>query len=133
MFKPKSDFLRETIARGFFHQATDLESLDAQMSKNGVIAYLGFDATAKSLHVGNLVQIMRLRLLQRTGHKPIVLMGGGTTRVGDPSGKDEMRKVLSEEEITANLDSMEKMTTHEKMLALAREDRQSLCDSYLAR
>jgi tyrosyl-tRNA synthetase len=109
MFKPKSDFLRETIARGFFHQATDLESLDAQMSKNEVIAYLGFDATAKSLHVGNLVQIMRLRLLQRTGHKPIVLMGGGTTRVGDPSGKDEMRKVLSEEEITANLDSMEKI------------------------
>ena len=82
MFKPKSDFLRETIARGFFHQATDLESLDAQMSKKGVIAYLGFDATAKSLHVGNLVQIMRLRLLQRTGHKPIVLMVGGGDGMG---------------------------------------------------
>ncbi|MBL9029804.1 MAG: tyrosine--tRNA ligase [Caedimonas sp.] len=109
MFNPKSDFLRETLERGFFHQATDLESLDNQLLKGPVIAYLGFDATAKSLHVGNLVQIMRLRLLQRTGHKPIVLMGGGTTRVGDPSGKDEMRKVLSDEEIHTNLASMKQI------------------------
>lgn len=106
MFTPKSAFLHETLARGFFHQATDLEALDARLCAGSVIAYLGFDATAQSLHVGNLIQIMRLRLLQRTGHKPVVLMGGGTTRVGDPSGKDEMRKVLSPEEIAANLESL---------------------------
>ena len=103
MFIPKSDFLRESQARGLFHQATDIEALDAQMLKGPVTAYLGFDATAQSLHVGNLVQIMRLRLLQRTGHKPIVLMGGGTSRIGDPSGKDEARKMLTDEEVAANL------------------------------
>ncbi len=101
--------MRETIARGFFHQATNLEELDNEMHKGPIVAYLGFDATAKSLHVGNLVQIMRLRLLQRTGHKPIVLMGGGTTRIGDPSGKDEMRQVLSEEEIAINLNCIKEI------------------------
>ena len=109
MFNPKSAFLRETLERGFFHQGTDLEALDNHMLKGPVVAYLGFDVTAKSLHVGNLVQIMRLRLLQRTGHKPIVLMGGGTTRIGDPSGKDEMRKVLSDKEIQTNLFSIKKI------------------------
>ncbi|MBN9413451.1 MAG: tyrosine--tRNA ligase [Candidatus Paracaedimonas acanthamoebae] len=104
-----SEFLKESHARGFIHQGTDLEGLDQLLSSQTVIAYLGFDATAKSLHVGNLVQIMRLRLLQRSGHKPIVLMGGGTTRIGDPSGKDEMRQVLDETKIAENLESIKKI------------------------
>lgn len=104
-----SEFLKESYARGFIHQGTDLEGLDDLLNSQTVVAYLGFDATAKSLHVGNLVQIMRLRLLQRSGHKPIVLMGGGTTRIGDPSGKDEMRKVLDEEKISENLESIKKI------------------------
>lgn len=104
-----SEFLKESHARGFIHQGTDLEGLDQLLSRQTVIAYLGFDATAKSLHVGNLVQIMRLRLLQRSGHKPIVLMGGGTTRIGDPSGKDEMRQVLDETKIAENLESIKKI------------------------
>ena len=108
-FQPQSDFLRETQSRGFFHQATDLETLDQKMSQGIVLGYLGFDATAKSLHVGNLVQIMRLRLLQRTGHKPIVLMGGGTSRVGDPSGRDETRKILTDAQIDENLMSIKKI------------------------
>ncbi|MGI4851270.1 MAG: tyrosine--tRNA ligase [Janthinobacterium lividum] len=108
-YTPQSDFIRETQARGFFHQATDLETLDQKMSQGIVLGYLGFDATAKSLHVGNLVQIMRLRLLQRTGHKPIVLMGGGTSRVGDPSGRDETRKVLTDAQIDENLISIKKI------------------------
>ncbi|HET6223754.1 MAG TPA: tyrosine--tRNA ligase, partial [Dongiaceae bacterium] len=79
--EPKSPFLREIVARGFLHQCTDLAALDERASKQVVTAYIGFDATADSLHVGSLVQIMMLRLLQRTGHRPIVLMGGGTTKV----------------------------------------------------
>ena len=98
----KSDFLRVMMERGFFHQATDLEGLDEQFSAETVSAYLGFDLTAKSFHVGNLVQIMRLFWLQETGHRPIVLMGGGTTRVGDPSGRDESRKLLTLEDIEDN-------------------------------
>ncbi len=108
-FIPQSDFLRETIERGFFHQATNAEELDHKMSQGIVIGYLGFDATAQSLHVGNLVQIMRLRLLQRTGHKPIVLMGGGTSRVGDPSGRDETRQLLTENQIEDNIASIKKI------------------------
>ena len=104
-----SEFLKESHARGFIHQGTDLEGLDQLLNSQIVVAYLGFDATAKSLHVGNLVQIMRLRLLQRSGHKPIVLMGGGTTRIGDPSGKDEMRQVLDETKISENLESIKKI------------------------
>lgn len=104
-----SDFLKESYARGFIHQGTDLEGLDQLLNTQTVVAYLGFDATAKSLHVGNLVQIMRLRLFQRSGHKPIVLMGGGTTRIGDPSGKDEMRQVLDEAKISENLESIKKI------------------------
>jgi len=99
----KSDFLRTLQERGFIHQCTDLEGLDALMAREKITAYIGFDCTAKSFHVGNLMQIMLLHWLQKTGHKPIVLMGGGTTKVGDPSGKDESRKLLTDEQITANM------------------------------
>ena len=85
----KSDFLRVLTERGYIHQCTDLEALDAAAAAGPITAYIGFDATADSLHVGNLVSIMLLHRLQQTGHRPIVVMGGGTTKVGDPSGKDE--------------------------------------------
>lgn len=100
---PKSDFLREAIERGFVFQCTDLDGLDAAMCAGRIAAYIGFDCTADSLHVGNLVGIMSLRLLQKHGHKPVVLMGGGTTRIGDPSGKDESRQLLTDEQIAANM------------------------------
>ncbi len=103
MSEPTSDFLREFIARGYFHQCTDLEALDALARKGRIAGYIGFDATADSLHVGSLVQIMLLRRLQQHGHRPIVLMGGGTTKIGDPSGKDESRKLLSAADIDANI------------------------------
>ncbi len=100
---PSSDFLAEATARGFVHQCTDTEALAAALRAGSVAAYVGFDCTADSLHVGNLVGIMILRLLQRCGHRPVVLMGGGTTRIGDPSGKDESRQLLSDEQIAANM------------------------------
>ncbi|MGF1611702.1 MAG: tyrosine--tRNA ligase [Kiloniellales bacterium] len=103
MTEARSDFLREIVARGFLHQCTDLPGLNEVAGKSRVIAYIGFDCTADSLHVGNLLSIMLLRWLQQTGHKPIVLMGGGTTKVGDPSGKDETRKLLSDEDIVRNM------------------------------
>ena len=103
MSEVKSEFLREVIRRGFLHQCTDLEALDQELCKGPVTAYIGFDATADSLHVGSLLPIMLLRLFQQSGHKPIVLMGGGTTRVGDPSGKDESRQLLTDEQIEANM------------------------------
>ena len=99
----KSDFLRTLSERGFIHQVTDAAALDALMAREPVAAYIGFDATADCLHVGSLVQIMILRHLQRTGHKPVVLMGGGTTKIGDPSGRDESRKLLTDEIIAANI------------------------------
>ncbi len=99
----RSSLLRLLDERGYIHQLTDADALDALASKEAVTAYIGFDATAPSLHVGSLVQIMMLRRLQQAGHRPIVLMGGGTTKVGDPSGKDESRKLLTEEEIFANI------------------------------
>jgi tyrosyl-tRNA synthetase len=98
-----SDFLAEATARGFVHQCTDTEALDAALRAGTVTAYVGFDCTADSLHVGNLVGIMILRLLQRCGHRPVVLVGGGTTRIGDPSGKDESRQLLTDEQIAANM------------------------------
>ena len=98
-----SAFLHEASARGFIHQCTDTGALDAALRAGVLPAYIGFDCTADSLHVGSLVQIMILRLLQRCGHKPVVLMGGGTTRIGDPSGKDESRQLLSDEQIAANM------------------------------
>jgi tyrosyl-tRNA synthetase len=99
----KSDFLRVLHERGFIHQITDPEALDARAASGVISAYIGFDATADSLHIGSLVQIMLLRHLQRTGHRPIVLMGGGTTKVGDPSGRDETRQLLTEEQINSNI------------------------------
>ncbi len=99
----KSDFLQEATERGFVFQCTDTEALDAALTSGIVSAYIGFDCTADSLHVGSLVQIMILRLLQRHGHRPVVLMGGGTTRIGDPSGKDESRQMLSDEQIATNM------------------------------
>jgi len=99
----RSSLLKLLDERGYIHQVTDAAALDALAEKQVVSAYIGFDATAPSLHVGSLVQIMMLRRLQQAGHRPIVLMGGGTTKVGDPSGKDESRKLLTNEEIDANI------------------------------
>ena len=99
----RSEFLRTLVERGFLHQCTDLEALDAAAASGRVTGYIGFDATADSLHVGSLIQIMMLRHMQRTGHRPVVLMGGGTTKVGDPSGKDKSRQLLSSEHIAANI------------------------------
>ncbi len=101
-YQPKAEFLRVMQTRGFMKDCTDLERLDAVMSAGVVPAYIGFDCTAPSLHVGSLLQIMMLRWMQKTGHKPIVLMGGGTTKVGDPSGKDESRKLLDNAAIGEN-------------------------------
>jgi tyrosyl-tRNA synthetase len=103
MTQYRSDFLRILAERGFIHQGTDLEGLDDLLTKKVVSAYIGFDCTADSLHVGSLMQIMALRHLQKSGHRPIVLMGGGTTKVGDPSGKDEARKLLTPEDINRNM------------------------------
>jgi tyrosyl-tRNA synthetase len=100
---PSSDFLRTLQERGFIHQCTDLAALDERAQKGPIVAYIGFDCTADSLHVGSLLPIMMLRWLQKTGHKPIVLMGGGTTRIGDPSGRDEARQLLTDEVIASNM------------------------------
>ena len=102
MSAPKSDLLRVLTERGFIHQVSDFAGLDAIASQERITGYIGFDCTASSLHIGSLVPIMMLHWVQRTGHKPIVLMGGGTTRVGDPSGRDESRRILSEQDIEAN-------------------------------
>ena len=99
----KSDFLRVLSERGFIHQVSEPESLDALASSSQITGYIGFDCTAPSLHIGSLLPIMMLYWMQQTGHRPIALMGGGTTRVGDPSGKDESRKVLTDEVIGENL------------------------------
>ncbi|MGB8182642.1 MAG: tyrosine--tRNA ligase [Stellaceae bacterium] len=103
MTKARSAFLAAAEERGFIHQITDRTGIDALLASGPVASYIGFDCTADSLHVGSLLQIMLLRLWQKTGNKPIVLMGGGTTKVGDPSGKDETRRMLSEAEIAANM------------------------------
>ncbi|WP_337877041.1 tyrosine--tRNA ligase [Elioraea sp.] len=102
MSEPRSDFLREAARRGFIHQCTDPDALDAALRAGPVSAYVGYDCTADSLHVGHLISIMLLRLWQRTGNRPVVLLGGGTTKIGDPSGRDESRRLLSEAEIEAN-------------------------------
>jgi len=103
MSTTKSDFLNELKARGYMHQCTDEAGLDKLARTERLTGYIGFDCTAPSLHVGNLLGIMMLRKLQQTGHRPIVLIGGGTTKVGDPSGKDEARKLLSDADIAANV------------------------------
>jgi tyrosyl-tRNA synthetase len=99
----KADFLRALSERGYLHQITDAAALDAKLNSGVISAYIGFDATADSLHIGNLVQIMLLRRLQQAGHRPIVLMGGGTTKIGDPSGRVETRQLLTEQQINANI------------------------------
>lgn len=106
---PKSDFLHVLLERGFVHQCSDFPGLDEKALQGGLAAYIGFDCTAPSLHVGSLLPIMLLSWLQRTGGKPLPLMGGGTTRVGDPSGKDESRKLLSVEQINLNKESIRKI------------------------
>src|SRR3954464_4525299 len=105
----KSTLLKLLDERGYIHQVTDAAALDALAGKQIVPGYIGFDATAPSLHVGNLVSIMLLRRLQQAGHKPIVVMGGGTTKIGDPSGKDESRKLLTDEVIQANIASIRRI------------------------
>jgi tyrosyl-tRNA synthetase len=107
----KSDFLRSLNERGYIHQITDGAALDARAKSQVICAYIGFDATADSLHIGSLVQIMMLRRLQQAGHRPIVLMGGGTTKVGDPSGRDETRQLLTEAQIKANIASIRETFT----------------------
>ena len=105
----ENSFLSEFKKRDYFNQCTNSDELEHLMNKNKIRAYIGFDCTAPSLHVGSLLQIMCLRLLQRYGHQPIVLLGGGTTRIGDPSGKEETRKILSEKEIEQNIKNIEKV------------------------
>ncbi|MEO7601812.1 MAG: tyrosine--tRNA ligase [Sphingomicrobium sp.] len=104
-----STLMRLLDERGYIHQATDAAALDALANREVVTAYIGFDATAPSLHVGSLVQIMMLRRLQQAGHRPVVLMGGGTTKVGDPSGKDDSRKLLTHDDIDGNIASIRKV------------------------
>ena len=105
----ENSFLSEFKERDYFNQCTNSDELEQLMNKNKIRAYIGFDCTAPSLHVGSLLQIMCLRLLQKYGHQPIVLLGGGTTRIGDPSGKEETRKILSEKEIEQNIKNIEKV------------------------
>jgi tyrosyl-tRNA synthetase len=107
--KTRSAFLQAASERGFIHQCTDLAALDARLAAGPVTAYVGYDCTADSLHIGNLLSIMLLRLFQQTGNKPIVLMGGGTTRIGDPSGKDESRQLLDDAAIARNMAGIRKV------------------------
>ncbi len=102
-------FLKEFKDRGYFYQCTSEEELSKLLNKEKIKGYIGFDCTAESLHIGSLLQIMCLRLMQKHGHRPIVLIGGGTTRIGDPSGKDKTRKILTEEEIEKNIKNIEKI------------------------
>ena len=108
-YKPKSEFLHEMQTRGFLQDCTDLQGLDERLLQGCMPAYIGFDATADSLHIGSLIQIMMLRWLQKTGHKPLPLMGGGTTKIGDPSGKDESRQLITAELIAENINGIQKV------------------------
>ena len=108
-YRPKSEFMTVIMERGYLADCTDYQSLDEALSKGPVPAYIGYDATAKSLHVGHLMNIMVLRWLQKTGHKPITLMGGGTTKVGDPSGRDSERNLITAEAIDANIDGLKQV------------------------
>src|SRR3954451_22089959 len=105
----RSAFLTVATERCFIHQCTDFAALDARLVKGPVTAYVGYDCTADSLHIGNLMSIMLLRWFQKTGNKPIVLMGGGTTKIGDPSGKDEARQLLDDTAIARNMDGIRKV------------------------
>jgi tyrosyl-tRNA synthetase len=121
-YHPKSDFLRVMIERGFLADCTDYQGLDEACAKGVVPGYIGFDATAKSLHVGSLIQIMMLRWLQKTGGKPIVLMGGGTTKVGDPSFRAEERPLLSPDQIDDNIAGIKKVFTSYVTFGTGRSD-----------
>ena len=111
MARYKSELIETLTSRGFLHQCTDLEGLDAKAASGKISAYIGFDATADSLHVGSLVQIMMLHWIQQTGHRPMPLMGGGTTKIGDPSGRDESRKLMDDAMISANIESIRRCFT----------------------
>jgi tyrosyl-tRNA synthetase len=115
VFKPQSQFLQVLQERGYIHQCTDLEALDKAASEGVVTAYVGYDCTADSLHIGHLISIMMLRWLQKTGHRPITLMGGGTTKVGDPTDKDKQRPLLTDAQIASNMASIQ--TTFGKFLS----------------
>src|SRR3546814_2094523 len=119
MSQYKSDLLRLLDERGYIHQLTDAEGLDALAANEIVPGYIGFDATAPSLHVGSLVQIMMLRRMQQAGHKPIVLMGGGTTKIGDPSGRDESRRLLTDADIQANIRSEEHTSELQSLMRIS--------------
>jgi len=124
----KSQFLQELQSRGFIAQITHTNELDELMAQEKITAYIGFDCTAQSLHVGSLIQIMILRLLQKHGHKPIALLGGGTTKIGDPSGKDEARQILTEEKIAQNLNGIK--NTLAKFI-LFNEDEKEACEIFV--
>ena len=124
--KYKSDFLNEISSRGFIYQVTDIEGLDNLMNQKNISAYIGFDITSDSLHIGSLVQLMLLHWLDYYGHKTIALMGGGTTLVGDPSGKDESRKIQRPEDIENNIAKIEK--TFSKFINL--KDNAKLINNY---
>ena len=115
----KSNFLNEISARGFIYQISDVENLDILMSKKKISAYIGFDITNDSLHIGSLVQLMLLNWLEHFGHKPIALMGGGTTLIGDPSGKDTTRQILKPIDIEKNIKKIE--STFDKFINLKKE------------
>src|ERR1700691_947715 len=102
----RSDFLRNFVARGAYYDCSAPGELDTLFGTERVTAYIGFDCTAASLHIGHMMQLMTLRRLQQSGHRPILLLGGGTTKIGDPSGKDDVRKLLTSEQIEANKNSM---------------------------
>ena len=108
MFKSKSNLIKELQQRGYIHQCTDIKKFDGLAEKKKIIAYIGFDCTAKSLHVGSLIQLMLIRILQRTGHQVIVLLGGGTSKIGDPSGKDKSRQLLNDDDIKKNSQNIRK-------------------------
>ena len=108
-YNPKSEFLQEMITRGFLQDCSDLQGLDEKLLEGCMPAYIGFDATADSLHIGSLIQIMMLRWLQRTGHKPLPLMGWVTTKIGDPSGKDESRQLITTDKINSNINGIQKV------------------------
>ena len=115
-----NNFLKEFKERGYFYQCTNEIELSELLNKKSIHAYIGFDSTAPSLHVGSLLQIMCLRLLQKHGHRPIVLLGGGTTRIGDPSGKDKTRKILNENEIEKNTKNIKNILR--KYLSSSKEE-----------
>ena len=121
----KNNFLQEMEERGYLNQCTDLGKLGEICKKKSISGYIGFDCTASSLHVGSLLQIMILKLMQKHGHRPIVLLGGGTTLIGDPSGKDSTRKILEQKIINNNIKSIKKVFN--KILDTSKKKSSSVC------